>query len=144
VALIQPAKDSKIKGKVTFEQTDAGLKLTADIEGLPQGTHAFHVHAFGDCSSDDASSAGPHFDFKGSFQHQQGSSRITGDLGNLQADANGKAHLDTTISEATLQGPYTIIGRSIVVHEMQNDPSKPPEGGAGGRIGCGVIGIEQR
>jgi superoxide dismutase, Cu-Zn family len=146
VAVMQPAKGSKLKGKITFAETDgAGLKMVADLEGLPPGKHGFHVHAFGDCSADDASTAGPHFDFKGSFSQQQGTAKhITGNLGELEADANGKAHLESTIQDATLLGKFTIIGRSVVVHEMKNDPAQPPEGGAGGRIACGVIGIEQR
>ncbi len=141
VAVIAPAKGSKIKGTVSFEQAEGGLTMKADFEGLPPGKHAFHVHAYGDCSAEDASSAGPHFDFEGSFS-EQGKKHITGDLGELQADGQGKAHVEKTVADATLQGPFTVIGRSIVVHEMGNDPTKPPEGGAGGRVGCGVIGIE--
>ena len=114
-----------------------------EVEGLPPGKHAFHVHAYGDCSADDGSSAGPHFDFKGSFTQQQ-ADHIAGDLGELSADAGGKAHLEASIRDATLQGPYSVIGRSIVVHESPNDTTKPPEGNAGGRVACAVIGIEKR
>ncbi len=145
VAVVHASKGSKVAGAVTFEETDAGLRMRADLEGLPQGKHGFHVHAFGDCSAEDASSAGPHFDFKGSFTHRPpGASHISGNLGDVDADASGKAHVEATIPDATLEGPFTIIGRSVVVHEHPNDPSKPPEGGAGTRIGCGTIGIEQR
>ena len=49
--------------------------------------------------------------------------------------------VDTVIKHATLHGPYTIIGRSVVVHAKPNDPASPPMGEAGSRLACGVIGI---
>ena len=39
------------------------------VEGLPAGTHGYHVHMYGDCSSDDGTSAGPHLNFHGPSHH---------------------------------------------------------------------------
>src|SRR5947208_2742068 len=62
VALVEPTRDSAVHGTVTFERTDAGVHIVADLSGLPPGsTHGFHIHEFGDCSGPDATSAGEHF-----------------------------------------------------------------------------------
>lgn len=50
-------------------------------------------------------------------------------------------------SVITLFGSRSIIGRAVVVHETIDDlgrgghPDSKKTGNAGGRIGCGVIGI---
>ena len=46
-----------------------------------------------------------------------------------------------------IAGPYSILGRSIVVHAGEDDlgrggfPDSKTTGHAGGRVACGVIGI---
>ncbi len=145
IATLLPAKDSKVKGTIRFESAGGAdqLDVIADVEGLPPGKHAFHVHVLGDCSAPDGKSAGPHFNFEGSSLAPPADiKRITGDLGELTADAQGVARFRASIAKAKLHGPYSILGRSVVVHEKPNDPTKPPEGGAGARLGCGVIGID--
>jgi Cu-Zn family superoxide dismutase len=41
----------------------------------------------------------------------------------------------------SLNGPNSIIGRSIIVHADPDDLKSQPSGNAGARVGCGVIGI---
>jgi len=140
VAVLMPTKGSRVSGVVRFRSTGPGTEMdvTASIEGLPPGPHAYHVHVFGDCSSPDAKSAGPHFHFVGSsFDEQPGF--ITGNLGELRGD--GKAATDRARIHAVLQGRYSIIGRAVVVHELGNNPAAPPDGAAGKRLACGVIGV---
>jgi Cu-Zn family superoxide dismutase len=140
VAVLVPTKGSRVSGVVRFRTDGPGtdVEVTASVDGLPAGAHAYHVHIYGDCSAPDAQSAGPHFHFVGSsFEEKR---FITGDLGELRAD--GK----TTTAErgrihAMLQGRYSILGRAVVVHEKGNDPASPPDGAAGKRLACGVIGV---
>lgn len=144
VATLSPTAGNSATGTVRFAASPGGAKIqvVADVQKLPPGRHAFHVHVLGDCSAPDAASAGPHFNFSGSsLVPPADARRILGDLGELAADANGVAKLRATIEHATLQGPYSIIGRAIVVHAGPNDLSKPPDGAAGPRLACGVIGI---
>ena len=145
VAVLHPLKGSKseVMGTVTFEKTDGGIRVVSSFDGLPsQSKHAHHIHVFGDCSSDDGKSAGTHFHFRGSSMNPPpGIDYITGDLGNLEADAKGQARAEMVLKDAELQGKFSILGRSVIVHEKPNDPSQPPMGGAGGRISCGVIGL---
>jgi superoxide dismutase, Cu-Zn family len=141
VSVIHPLGDSKAKGKVTFVKQADGVLVTAEISGLTPGNHGFHVHEWGDASSADGMSAGGHFNPHG---HQHGrpeaTERHAGDFGNLTADAQGNAKYSRVDKAMTLEGPASVIGRSIIIHANADDFSQPT-GNAGGRIAIGVIGI---
>ena len=141
VAVIHPTKGNKVKGTIWFEAADKGLTVKTEITGLPAGKHAYHVHLYGDCTGPDAKTAGTHFHFTGPSENPPADIKIiTGDLGELEGKG-GKATAEATIDDASLQGEFSILGRAVVIHEKGNDPTKPPMGDAGGRLGCGVIGI---
>jgi Cu-Zn family superoxide dismutase len=67
--------------------------------------------------------------------------RHLGDLGNLEADKNGLARLEVTDNIISLEGPKSIIGRSVIVHAHADDFKTQPTGASGARVACGVIGI---
>jgi superoxide dismutase, Cu-Zn family len=144
IAVIQPASSSTCKGVVRFTPAGTGVKMVADIEGLAAGAqHGFHIHEYGDCSAPDATSAGSHWDPEMTKHHgkPEENDRHSGDMGNLQADANGKAHLELTMEGLTIGGPRnSILGHAVIVHAKPDDFGQPV-GNAGARIGCGVIGI---
>ncbi|MGE0402956.1 MAG: superoxide dismutase family protein [Kofleriaceae bacterium] len=140
VAILAPTSGNRASGIVRFRRSGAGLDVFATVDGLPAGEHAYHVHVFGDCSASDATSAGPHFHFTGSSFDPE-VEIITGNLGELSSDGAGTATHHARHPAATLDGKFSIIGRSVVVHAKPNDPSAPPGGDAGARIACGVIGI---
>jgi len=70
-----------------------------------------------------------------------------GDLGNVQAGADGVAKVDISDKLLTLSGPHSIIGRTLVCHADVDDLGKgghelsSTTGNAGARVCCGVIGI---
>ena len=134
-------KNHDIRGVIHFQVIEDGIEITGQINGLPPGEHAFHVHEFGDCSSEDGMSAGAHFNpehkHHGSPEAEQ---RHVGDLGNIKADDNGRVNLNLKDRVIQLHGPHSIIGRSLIVH-AQRDDFTDPAGNAGARIACGVIGI---
>ena len=142
VAVLQPTKGSTVNGVVTFTKVEGGVRVVADINGLTPGEHGFHIHDFGDCSAPDATSAGGHFNPEG---HQHGAPdaemRHVGDLGNVTADAGGKAHYDRVDKQLALEGDHSIIGRSVIVHEQADDLKSQPTGNAGARLACGAIGV---
>lgn len=144
VAVMHGLGDNDVKGTVMFEAVDGGgMKVSADITGLPKdSTHAYHFHVFGDCTSDDGKSAGTHFHFDGSSMNPPKDIKvITGNLGELKADGEGKAVASVTIKDASLQGFFSVLGRAVIIHEKGNDHSAPPIGAAGGRLACGVVGV---
>lgn len=143
VAVMQPTKGNTAAGTVMFEAVDGGgLKVTADIQGLPKGKHAYHFHVFGDCTGEAGKSAGTHFHFDGSSMNPPKDIKIiTGNLGELEAGDDGKATASVTVKDASLQGFFSVLGRAVIIHEKGNDHSAPPIGAAGGRLACGVVGI---
>jgi superoxide dismutase, Cu-Zn family len=142
IAVLSPAPNSQVQGMVTFEKTDKGIKITADVSGLTPGKHGFHIHEFGDCSAADYTSAGPHFMTEGeSHGAPTDPMRHRGDMGNLEADANGKAHLEWVDSDISFSGANSILGRSVIIHANEDDLKTQPTGNAGARIACGTIGI---
>lgn len=142
IAVLHPTKGNAVMGTVRFEVVEKGIRVVADISGLIPGKHGFHIHEYGDCSSDDGSSAGGHFNPAG-MPHSMPSSdkRHVGDLGNIEADSNGNAHLDYVDTMISFGGPNSVIGRGVIVHEKEDDLKTQPTGNAGARLACGVIGI---
>jgi len=142
VAVVHGLGEHKVKGKVTFTQKADGVEIVAELTGLQPGEHGFHVHEFGDCSMADGKCAGGHFNPTGMPHGSPDSEkRHVGDFGNIKADSTGKAtykRLDTMIA---LNGPNSVIGRSVIVHAKADDLKTQPSGDAGDRIGCGTIGI---
>jgi Cu-Zn family superoxide dismutase len=142
VVVLSPASGSSVAGTITFVKSGEGVKITGEISGLTPGKHGFHVHEFGDCSDPKAASAGGHFN-PDSHQHgaPDASDRHAGDLGNIEADASGKAHVDVTDKSMKLSGDKGVIGHAVIVHEKADDLKTQPTGDAGGRLACGVIGV---
>ena len=143
VAVLHPTKESEVSGKVDFIKTPQGVRIVAEIQGLTPGNkHGFHIHEFGDCTAEDAASAGDHYN--PADQPHGGPTdqrRHAGDFGNIEADADGNAHFEMVDAVITLEGPHTIIGRAVVVHAEEDDLTTQPSGKAGDRLACGVIGI---
>lgn len=144
VAVMYPTKGNTVSGVVKFKQRSDGLQIMAQISGLQPGKHGFHVHEFGNCACDDAVCAGGHFNPTnqphGGFDSKE---RHIGDFGNLVADEQGNATYDRVDRDAALNGPYSIIGRGLIIHADADDLVSQPTGNAGARVACGVIGVAQ-
>jgi superoxide dismutase, Cu-Zn family len=143
VAVIHSTEGNSVEGTVVFTREDDGVRIHAEISGLDEnGTHGFHIHEYGDCRASDATSAGGHFNPAGAAHggpdHDE---RHVGDLGNLQADENGVATLEFTDHKVQLGGIHSVLGLAVIVHEQRDDLESQPVGDAGGRIGCGIIGV---
>ena len=144
VAVLHPTKGNNIRGTVTFTRETGGIRVSADITGLTPGKHGFHVHENGDCSAPDATSAGGHFNpTKMPHAGMDAEQRHVGDLGNVTADASGKASYDRLDTMLTFEGDNSIIGRAVIVHAKADDLKSQPSGDAGARGACGVVGIAQ-
>jgi Cu-Zn family superoxide dismutase len=134
---------NKIKGTVKFEQINSStVTIELDIQGFePNTSHGFHVHANPIKPNDSCDLAGPHFD-SGSESphggpHHEPKLRHVGDLGNILADSNGLIRTKFSDYLIKLDGPNSIIGKTIVIHEFQDD-FKTIES-SGKRISCGLI-----
>ncbi|KAK7925933.1 hypothetical protein WMY93_008243 [Mugilogobius chulae] len=149
VCVLKGAGDTT--GTVYFSQADDSgpVQITGEISGLAPGKHGFHVHAFGD-NTNGCISAGPHFNpYSKTHGGPNDAERHVGDLGNVTVEADNAVKLNITDKVISLNGPNSIIGRTMVIHEGVDDLGKGGNeeslktGNAGARLACGVIGIAQ-
>lgn len=140
-----------VNGVIYFSQETPHhlVKISGYILNLPKGQHGFHVHEFGDITNG-CTSAGEHFN-PHHQEHGAPNSRVrhVGDLGNVTAVAsNALTEIDKIDDTISLYGEHSILGRSLVVHTHRDDlgltdhPLSKTTGNAGGRLGCGIIGVK--
>lgn len=141
IAELKPTKGNQAHGLIVFQEKKDKLVMKIELSGLAPGLHGFHIHEKGDCSAPDATSAGGHYNPRGKPHGGPGiSERHGGDLGNIEADNNGKANLEIEITGLSLQDEAeNILGKSVIVHAARDDLKSQPAGNAGARVACGVI-----
>lgn len=146
MAVMFPTEGSSVEGVVTFAESPIGVTVTAVIHGLsPNAKHGFHIHEFGDLSDPAGKAAGGHYNPEGhdhALPTSDASMRHAGDLGNLEADAEGNATYSETFDNITIfdDDKNPIIGRGVIIHAKVDDGGQPT-GNAGDRIAQGVIGV---
>ena len=140
-ATLTAREGGTVAGEVTFTEQGGEVKVVAHITGAPPGTHGFHVHEVGDCSSADFKSAGGHFN-PTDMPHGAPTDieRHAGDLGNVEVLEDGTAHHELSSSMITVaEGPGSVVGRGVILHEDADDLVSQPTGAAGARLACGVV-----
>lgn len=143
-AVMYPTKGSQVTGLVQFIQQNDGVHVIARMQGLTPGKHGFHVHEYGECTSDDGMCTGDHFNpTKAPHGAPTDKNVHVGDFGNIVADQHGNATYDEINHHITLFGPHSIIGRGLIIHADEDDLHSQPTGNSGARISCGVIGISK-
>jgi Cu-Zn family superoxide dismutase len=152
---IATLQSKHVNGYVFFHQCDAQkpVKVKFNIYGPPNQTHAIHIHEFGDLRKG-CESLGPHFnptmETHGSIFYNM--ARHAGDLiNNIIFNNNGLFEFEYNDNLISLYpNNNSIIGRSIVIHEKQDDlglgigknkEESLKTGNAGKRICCGIIGL---
>lgn len=136
--------DGKTRGSAWLEDTAHGVVISATLEGLPAGSHAFHIHETGKCEPP-FKSAGGHFNpagHKHGFRNPDG--LHAGDLPNVEIGDSGKVRFQVFAAGVTLKaGDRNSLldadGAALVVHAKEDDLATDPTGSAGDRIACGVI-----
>ena len=152
VAEIAGCTDPNIHGtaRLIEQPSTEGVKLVdvrLQVQGLPDGLHAVHIHEVGACQP--CAAAGGHFDPgpNGNAVPDGNHPFHSGDLVNLHV-RNGRGTLRTTTSRVTLSpGPLSLFdldGSAFIVHVdpdtyCPNGPNVPPGCAGGARAACGVI-----
>lgn len=142
VASLQPTKNGKASGDISFVQVGDKVRITGTVQGLNPGQqHGFHIHEVGDCGSGDGMSTKGHFNpHNKRHNHYSDGERHAGDLPGLVADERGRATVDVTLNVISVTpGPATVVGRGLIVHADPDDYRTQPTGNAGARIACAVI-----
>lgn len=156
----------KCSGTVKFHQCSPNHKtlIIFEISGFPPNTaKGAHIHRLGDLTKG-CHSLCEHWDPNPKQRHGSielfGSDRHAGDMiNNIVSDSKGQVNFAYDDELIVLFSPYSIVGRSIVIHEKQDDlgifrDEREPNGqltkraeesgktgNAGARIACSVIGI---
>lgn len=141
-----------ITGKIFFHQCNPNsiVRVKFDLHNLsPNQTRAIHIHEKSISENQDCMSAGPHWN---PYNKEHGSiwidayERHAGDLiNNLTSDSNGNFKYVYCDPLLTLYGNNSIIGRSVIIHEKQDDlglgnnEDSKKTGNAGGRVACSNI-----
>jgi Cu-Zn family superoxide dismutase len=134
-------------GTLHLKDSDQGLVIEPALDGLPPGSHGFHVHANGDCGPGEQNgakvaglAAGGHLDPAKSGKHlgPEAAGGHKGDLPVLVVDGQGKA-------SAPVRAPHLSVAdvkdHAIVIHGGGDNYSDEPQplGGGGPRIACAVV-----
>lgn len=134
---------SKATGKIELVEKEGKVHMHAQIEGLTEGKHAIHIHENGDCSAEDGTSAGGHWNPTGEEHGEWGKDHHhKGDIGNLEANDQGYAEMEFSTDHWCLgcgDSKKNIIGKSFIIHAGADDFESQPSGAAGARVACGVI-----
>ena len=131
--------DGQSVGQVQLQDTPNGLIVRAELTGLPEGAHGFHIHAVGACEPP-FESAGGHFnpeERQHGMENAQG--KHAGDLPNLTVPASGEATVEHFAVGLSLDDLSDEDGSAVVVHANADDYTTDPSGNAGDRIACGVV-----
>ena len=136
---IEAKSGSKVTGKASLSEKGKEITFKLDVENLPPGEHAVHLHDRGDCSDPKGASAAGHWNPTKQPHGQWGhEGHHLGDIGNFTVGADGKGTITLTTDKWTwgTGAENDIAGKGIIVHEKVDDFKTQPTGNAGGRIGC--------
>ena len=149
-----------ISGHIEFIQNKNNMLVKVKVKGLKPGNHGIHIHNKGNLL-EGCGSLCAHFNPDNTNHGDISDSknnRHAGDLGNIIADKNGVCKQILYDKIIKLNGKYNIIGRSVVIHENEDDlglggldengdiidkklhKESLKTGNAGKRIACGIIG----
>jgi len=133
-------------GSLRFSQTNSGLVIQANVQGLLPGRNSIHIHQFRSCDPAvergrlvPGAAAGPHWDPTGVMGHQAhghghhgghgtGADGLPlGDLPDLIANADGVS--TSLVAAPRLTSLSQIQGRSVIVHRGVDGP----------KFACGLL-----
>ena len=146
---------SESSGRITLTQKPGDLiTMIGEFDGMKPGLHALRIHEFGDLEHGCESTGEIYNPFGAPHGHSHFDidTRRVGDIEHIQARFDTKAEYKNRDQLLTMWGVNSIIGRSFVAYEREDDfdqTEKPAtadrEGrfreGKGAPIGCCVIGL---
>src|ERR1043166_8628017 len=118
VANLESRSMSTMTGKAVLTPDRTKVKLVLTVAGATPGEHAVHLHATGDCSAADATSAMGHFN-PTMMDHglPAASPHHLGDCGNFTVAADGKGTLTFSADWSMGTGDANdIVKKAIIVH----------------------------
>ncbi|CEH27658.1 hypothetical protein AM501_16735 [Aneurinibacillus migulanus] len=128
-------------GHAILTEESGGVKVAIEVHDLKPGKHGFHVHEKMFVKND-FKSAGGHFNPDGKkhgMENPEG--HHVGDMQNLEVKEDGTAKAEFMLERASLkQGDvHSLLGKSIIIHEGEDDLKSDPAGNSGDRVAGGNI-----
>ena len=127
-------------GEASLFAVPDGIRIVANLPGLPVGDHGFHFHSVGECQRPTFETAGPHYNPSG---RQHGRLNPNGPhLGDLPNIERGRTNINIVVPGIRVDGVGGLLdadGAALVVHANGDDLKTDPSGNSGARIRCGVI-----
>lgn len=142
-AAVAEMSSGNVLGVARFVQVSEDLCIIdGAVDGLTPGLHGLNIHELGDLSQG-CFSTGDHYN-PGNSRHgaPEDNERHVGDLGNILADKNGRAHFRMEDRNVKV---WDVIGRSLVVHSREDDLGRGSNvlsqinGNSGPGLTCGII-----
>jgi Cu-Zn family superoxide dismutase len=136
-ARLQPLGGSAANGAIGFAQYPGNVAMDLSIYGLRVGRYRVVIHAAGICTSPNGFSAGPPWSPPGLEPplHTQVKSFVMSN--------DNSTEVSVRLSGVTLDGPNSIMGRSVIIHEGGEGSLEAVPNVRNGRVACGVIGPVQ-
>lgn len=139
--------EGKRVGKVVFRSRGDRTLVAVRARRLPAGFHGFHIHAAGDCSAPDFTSAMGHLK-SGDQTHGD----HVGDMPVLLVNENGRARAAFLTDRFAIGDLRDEDGSAVIVHEKPDNYANIPDrydpdpdeatlstGDAGSRLACGEV-----
>ena len=106
---------------------------------FPKGDHAFHIHEFGDC--EDFGEIFNPFNKPKGLPEVDGKNRKVGNIGNIRSSWRGLADYYRWDDLIKLNGPNSVLGRTVIVHERpeKRDKATGEFPSPGPPFACGII-----
>lgn len=136
---------NRVVGTVNLTGTERGVRIEIQVNGLPEGTHGFHIHETGRCDPPDFTTAGGHFNPSGREHGMENpAGPHAGDLPNIivRGDGSGSLRVINPYLSLGTGGEDDLLrgdGTAVMIHAGPDDYRTDPAGDAGARIACGVI-----
>lgn len=130
--------NGEARGVFTLTPAPGGLLVTANLKNMPEGQHAFHLHANPSCE-DSFNAAGGHYNPKGEpHGFFNGKAFHLGDMPNIHVGKSGQLKIENFIHGLILSSNMPRPG-TLIIHAGGDDYISQPSGAAGERIACGVV-----
>ncbi len=133
-AVMVASNGSAATGSVIVGPTKSGVAMRVAVNGLPMKQYRVAIHTTGLCNSANAFSAGPPWVPEGAPADYLRKLPIGWPVG------DGTLTMVVRLAGVHLEGPNSVTGRSIVIHEGGEGPLDAQPGVPNNRVACGVIG----